>query len=55
MSKITLFEVWTWRLWALLAIAGVPQHIWKERGLDEIYPSLCPECQQEIRKVQNNE
>lgn len=55
MSKTTLFEVWTWRLCALLAIAGVPQHIWKERALDEIYPTLCPECQQEIRKEQGND
>lgn len=54
MNKTTLFEIWAWRLWALLAIAGVPQHIWKERALDEIHPSLCPECQQKIREELSN-
>ena len=50
MNKTTLFEIWAWRLCALLAIAGVPQQLWTERALDELQPKLCPECQQKIRK-----
>lgn len=55
MDKATILELWAWRLCAFLSIAGIPQQLWKERALDELQPKLCPECQQKIRKEQNND